>query len=341
MIRAGKRQSEEALSKIAPWLAGILCLAALVAVVTHAGELRTFVTILQHARPWLLTIAVVLQISTYMSVALCWRAVLADTGQAPPLKKLIRLSIAKLFADQAIPSAGLSGNMLLIERLVASGVRRPVAVAAMAMAIVGYYCAYVVMALAVLLLLWLHKNATILLASAVSIFLVVALSIITLVFLLLTRSSDLPRAVKQWKPLRRLSDLLAEVPRGVLGQWPLLLQVTGFSGAVFLADATTLWVILAAIGMPTAFTSAFIAFILASMAVTLGPIPMGLGSFEGVSIGMLRALGVPIEAAATAVLVFRGFTLWLPLLPGMALTRRMFERGKTPDIGCSDPEIHL
>ena len=35
------------------------------------------------------------------------------------------------------------------------------------------------------------------------------------------------------------------------------------------------------------FSAAFSAFILASIVVTLGPIPMGLGSFEAVSIGML------------------------------------------------------
>jgi glycosyltransferase 2 family protein len=37
---------------------------------------------------------------------------------------------------------------------------------------------------------------------------------------------------------------------------------------------------------------------------------------------MLRLFGVPFEAALSATLLFRGFTLWLPLLPGGLLLRR-------------------
>jgi uncharacterized membrane protein YbhN (UPF0104 family) len=61
---------------------------------------------------------------------------------------------------------------------------------------------------------------------------------------------------------------------------------------------------------------------MASIVVTLAPIPMGLGSFEAVSIGTLRLAGIPFEAALSATLLFRGFTLWLPLLPGMVAARR-------------------
>jgi uncharacterized membrane protein YbhN (UPF0104 family) len=55
---------------------------------------------------------------------------------------------------------------------------------------------------------------------------------------------------------------------------------------------------------------------------------MGLGSFEAVSIGMLRALGVPFEAALSATLLFRGYTLWLPLIPGMFAARRQLKSPK-------------
>jgi uncharacterized membrane protein YbhN (UPF0104 family) len=48
---------------------------------------------------------------------------------------------------------------------------------------------------------------------------------------------------------------------------------------------------------------------------------MGLGSFEAVSIAMLRLFGVPFAAALSATLLFRGFTLWLPLIPGGLLLR--------------------
>jgi uncharacterized membrane protein YbhN (UPF0104 family) len=56
---------------------------------------------------------------------------------------------------------------------------------------------------------------------------------------------------------------------------------------------------------------------------------MGLGSFEAVSIGMMRAMGVPFEAAFSATLLFRGYTLWVPLIPGMYAARRQLKRKKT------------
>lgn len=58
------------------------------------------------------------------------------------------------------------------------------------------------------------------------------------------------------------------------------------------------------------------------LAVTLGPIPLGLGSFELVCTASLKLLGVPIEAALAGTLMLRVMTLWLPLLPGLFLMRR-------------------
>ena len=50
--------------------------------------------------------------------------------------------------------------------------------------------------------------------------------------------------------------------------------------------------------------------------------PLGLGSFEVTCVSMLGVLGDPLEAALTATLLLRGFTLWLPMLPGMWLMQR-------------------
>jgi hypothetical protein len=33
-------------------------------------------------------------------------------------------------------------------------------------------------------------------------------------------------------------------------------------------------------------------------------------------------LGIPVEAALTSTLLLRGFTLWLPMLPGLWLAKR-------------------
>jgi uncharacterized membrane protein YbhN (UPF0104 family) len=47
------------------------------------------------------------------------------------------------------------------------------------------------------------------------------------------------------------------------------------------------------------------------------PIPGGVGGVEGGMIGAYAALGVDAGLAVVAVLVFRAFTFWLPLIPGV------------------------
>lgn len=76
------------------------------------------------------------------------------------------------------------------------------------------------------------------------------------------------------------------------------------------------------LGQGTSFATAFIALIMASIMVTVGPIPFGLGSFDATSTAMLRLLGVPLEAAFAATLLLRLLTPWFPLLPGMEMLRR-------------------
>jgi uncharacterized protein (TIRG00374 family) len=122
-----------------------------------------------------------------------------------------------------------------------------------------------------------------------------------------------------------LFEMIKEAPTRLVRSERLILLCTLLNGAVFLLDGLTMQSCLFALGVQASFSAAFSAFILASIVVTLGPIPMGLGSFEAVSIGMLRAAGVPFEAALSATLLFRGYTLWLPLLPGMLAARRQLK----------------
>jgi uncharacterized protein (TIRG00374 family) len=90
----------------------------------------------------------------------------------------------------------------------------------------------------------------------------------------------------------------------------------------FSLDAATLWIMLLAMGQDVSFLVAFPSFVVSSIIATLSPIPLGLGIFEASSTGMLSTLGIPVEAALTSTLLLRGFTLWLPMLPGLWLARR-------------------
>ena len=77
-----------------------------------------------------------------------------------------------------------------------------------------------------------------------------------------------------------------------------------------------------AIGQDASFLVVFPSFVIASMVATLGPVPLGLGTFEATCVAMLTMLGITLEAAFTATLLLRGFTLWLPMFPGLWLAKR-------------------
>ena len=136
----------------------------------------------------------------------------------------------------------------------------------------------------------------------------------------------MPGWATQFESVRDLLDLISDAPGELVRNPRLIAQLTALNGAVFVIDAVTLQLCLLALGVHAPFAVAFVPFMMASIVVTLGPIPLGLGSFEAVSVGMLRLMGVPFEAALSATLLLRGFTLWLPLVAGLFTTRRALKR---------------
>ncbi len=313
------------------WLLGLLIAAGLVAAVQHHAELEHFVLFARQARPLWLIAAILLQAATYVLVASSWAAVLRAGGTPRPLRALVPLSISKLFADQAIPTAGLSGNILLVDQLVVAGVPRANAVTALLLSITGYYLAYLALALAVLGLLWIGRDVTPLIALVMTVFLLVAIAIPALaISLARRRHRPLPPLLLKLRPVRQLAASVSEAPEHLVRDKSLLLKTSLLNFMVFLADAATLQTTLLAVGQGVGFDTALIAFIMASIVVTLGPIPLGLGTFEATGIAMLTLLGVPLEAAVAGILLLRGLTLWIPLVPGLVLTRHYMVRRPRP-----------
>jgi uncharacterized membrane protein YbhN (UPF0104 family) len=239
-----------------------------------------------------------------------------------------------LFTDQAVPAAGMGGNVLMVDRLIASGVPRGNAAAALILSMIGYYAGFAALGLAALVLLWLRHDVTPLLGGTISLFLVVAAAIPASALWLRRRGRrPLPARLARIGPLKRMMATIGEAPSDLLKDPALLVQVAVLNALVFVADAATLSACLMALGTPEPFASAYIALIMAQIVVTLGPVPLGLGAFEGSATAMLRLFGVPFEAALAATLLLRGFTLWLPLLPGLVITRRMSRWGDSSASG--------
>jgi uncharacterized protein (TIRG00374 family) len=86
-----------------------------------------------------------------------------------------------------------------------------------------------------------------------------------------------------------------------------------------------LWAAFHAFGEPPPVAVLVQAFFV-GMLGNLLPIPGGVGGVEGGMIGAFAAFGVDAGLAVVAVLVFRAFTFWLPLLPGVIAFFRLRAR---------------
>jgi len=309
------------------WLLALLLIAGVVVAVLHWGDVKNFAALVAHSKPLWLIAAAIAQLLTYVALAGQWALVLKAGKCRAPFGKLLGLTVAKHFADQMVPTAGVSGNVVVVDRLQGIGASRSVALATLIMTIIAYYSSYGVVSLVALVLLWIHGKTSWVVLGLIAASLALSAAVPALALWLQRKGANaIPRWLRQIRTVCELFEMIKEAPTRLVRNSRLIGEMTLLNGAVFALDGLTMQLCLFALGLYVPFSAAFSAFIIASIVVTLGPIPMGLGSFEAVSIGMLRAMGVPFEAALSATLLFRGYTLWVPLIPGMFAARRQLKR---------------
>ena len=311
-----------------PWIFGLLALFVVVLVVLHFGTIEHFTRLASAARPEWLFIACAAQAATYVCAAMVWRQALARAGEPRSLSSLVPLGIAKLFTDQVVQSGGVSGAILVARGLTRRRVPTQVATAVLLVGLVSYFGAYLGSVLASLGILWLHDRANAPLFVVVAIFVAIVVAIPSGVLWMKQWARRLPVIwVKRLPGTALLLRAIGDAPTDLLRDPVLLAETVILQFADFALDALTLWLAFRALGDAPAIWVAFVSFIMASMAATLGPIPLGLGTFEGACVGMLSLLGEAIETALAATIVLRVPTFWLPMAPGLWLAKREIAPG--------------
>ena len=309
------------------WMVGLLGFLAVILVVLHVGSLEKMVELVRSARPAWLLVALLVQAGTYVSAAFVWRQALHRAGHPLPLRTLVPLGVAKVFTDQVLPSGGISGTMLVVRGLIRRSVPPEIAMAAMLVGLVSYDIAYLIVVLASAGILRLQHRLNLPLLIGVTIFVIVTVAVPAAVLSLKRWGKRRPIAwVSKCLGVTTLLRELTDAPTDLLRSSRLLLQTVGLQLCIFVLDAFTLWLAFKAIGEVPPLWAVFVSFAIASMVATIGPIPVGLGTFEAASVGMLSLLGVSVEAALAGTLLLRGLTFWLPMLPGIWLARREIRR---------------
>ncbi len=314
-------------SKYKALFAGILLFLALLFVVTHYGDLARFAVLLSHLDIRWIVISCLLQFATYISLAMIWYRTLSYNGLRYPLDKLIPLALAKLFADQALPSGGISGIAFIVSAFRRRNVSDSIGMGVMLLSVLSFYIAYAIVASTAFLVLWIYHDIhqwTVVLAGIFFVFVFVVPGGI-LLLKQLGREDRLPAWLNRLPFISAMLETFAHVSDEsdeALRNPMLMVEATFYQIMIFLLDSATLWSMLQALGEPVSALVAFPCFVIASIVALLSFIPLGLGSFEATCVGLLVTMGISLETALTATLLLRGFTLWLPMIPGVLLTRR-------------------
>ncbi len=305
------------------WLTGLLLLAALVLVATHLAEERELARLTHEAQPLWLLAAGVLQVLTYVCAAGVWQRALTSLGVEARLTPLVPLGVAKLFTDQAVPSIGLSGTLLVVRGLERRGVSRTDAGAAMVTGLVAYYFGYLVAILGAVALLWRHGELQLVILLPSAVLGLFAVVVPLAMFALRRKAARRPPSwLERWPGARDITAALHDAPPRSLFAPRLLVETTVLQLAIFALDALTFGAALRAVASPVAFSLVFASFVVASVVSSLAWVPGGLGTFEGTCVALLHFHGVALESALAATLLLRGMTFWLPMVPGFALARR-------------------
>jgi Mg2+-importing ATPase len=211
--------------------------------------------------------------------------------------------------------------LLVVRALDRRGIPRETSMAAVVVNLVSYYAAYVAALAIALCVVWIHGSLTLLIILPAAVFLPVAAGV-PVALVLVSRGRTLPRWMQRLPIVGSGLQALAGATPGLAHDTPLIARCTALQVAIFSLDAGTLWIMLHALGVSVHPAQVFASFMLSTLARTLGPVPGGLGVFEAASVASLKLVGVTVAAGLAATLLFRGFSYWLPMAPGIILARR-------------------
>ena len=298
---------------------GAAALSGVVALSIAWGDRARFAAVLENAEPAWFALGVVLQALTSLMPAAGWWAVLHRAGRPVGLGHLYGLALVQSFTNQALPAGGLAGIVMVVGGMDRQGVPRPAGLAAMLVDQLGWlssYAASIITALGWYAVRGALRPVLVLGGT------VLVVTLVAQGFGLVWLTSP-GRVLPAWLPrspqVNELAHSLLDTDPRLVRDPQLLVWCFALRGVNVALDGATSWACLRAVGVELSAPDAAAAFIVAWAGRSMGLVPGGLGTYEASSIAALMLLGVPMEPALAATLLFRVLTFWLPMVPGLLL----------------------
>ena len=290
-----------------------------------AGLGNTWVR-LTEGNAWWLVAAAAFEVLSFLSYMFLFRAVFDGGSVQISWADSARITLAGVAATRLLAIAGAGGVALTAWALRRIGMDRREIVARMAAFLILLYGVY----MAALVAGGLGLRSGILPGPApFGLTVVPALfgaSVIAVVLIVAALSRDLESAIDRFRSARgrsgRVVGALATAPATItsgvsVGLGLLRDRRLGVTGAVgwWAFDIGVLWACLNAFGSPPTVAVLVTAYFV-GMAANALPVPGGIGTVDAGMIGALIGFGVDGGLAIVAVLSYRAFAFWLPIVPG-------------------------
>jgi uncharacterized protein (TIRG00374 family) len=280
--------------------------------------------------PGWLVIAGLLEVVSFGGYILLFRTVFVRGYDRINWGVSYQITMASLAATRLFASAGAGGVVLTAWALRRSGMGRRLVACRMIAFLVLLYAVFMVS----LVVFGLGLRVGIFNGSApfaVTVIPAIFGAVVIVIALAMAFvPADFERRLERWaggshKHLARVARTVATVPASFASGVRTAIKLIrerhwGVLGAVvwWFFDIGTLWAsfhAFAGSGGPT-FPVIVVAYFVGQLGNLL-PLPGGIGGVDGGMIGAFIAFGVPGGLAVVAVLVYRGFSFWLPTIPGI------------------------
>jgi uncharacterized membrane protein YbhN (UPF0104 family) len=288
--------------------AAALLTASLVLLAPAVADLPAALDRLAHGDGRWLLLALGFEALSFLGHAILFRAVGLDSRGRIGLRASVEITLAGHAATRLLASAGAGGVALTAWAMRRSGMERATVAARMTTFLVLLYSVYMgalVIGGAGLALGLLPGGGSLAITAVPAAFGAVVIAIVVAA----QRIQPGPgRARRVLAPLgagvRDARRLARSGDAGLVGA----LMWWGF-------DIAVLWASFEAFGDAPAVAVLVVAYFVGTLANTL-PLPGGVGGVEGGMVGALVAFGADPGLALVAVLAYRGFAFWLPIVPG-------------------------
>ena len=156
---------------------------------------------------------------------------------------LARLSVEQLSINQVIPTAGISGNLLIFQALKRRGLPGRLIMEALGIEIISNYFAYGIVTLLAAVILFSFGSITKVIGYALGIFaLLIAATLGALFWFLKHKSKPLPRWLCRFGLFSAARyEVLKQISGGRILNARLLLTTSALNVAIFVLDGGTLW----------------------------------------------------------------------------------------------------